>query len=82
MRRDLWAVRPLAGVVILGLLVWRVGTGPFLDALRRVDGWSLVSATGIAAVTTVCCAWRWTLVARALGLRLPLRVAVGRSSST
>jgi uncharacterized membrane protein YbhN (UPF0104 family) len=60
----------------MGVLVWRVGTGPFLDALRRVDASSLAAATGIAVVTTVCCAWRWTLVARGLGVALPVRSAV------
>jgi uncharacterized membrane protein YbhN (UPF0104 family) len=76
MRRDRRWLRPLAGVVILAALVWRLGTGPFLDALHRVDGWSLAAATGVAALTTLCCAWRWALVARGLGVALPLRSAV------
>jgi uncharacterized membrane protein YbhN (UPF0104 family) len=70
-----WA-RPLGGVAILGVLVWRLGTGPFLDGVRMVDAWSLVVATCIAAATTVCCAWRWSIVARGLGVAVPLGPAV------
>jgi glycosyltransferase 2 family protein len=61
---------------ILGVLVWRVGAGPFLDGLRAIDAWALVAASGLAVVTTVCCAWRWTIVARGLGVDLPMRTAV------
>ena len=69
-------VRPVGGAGILAVLVWRLGAGPFVDALRRIDGWSLAAAVGIAALTTVCCAWRWSLVARGLGVAVPLRAAV------
>src|SRR5262245_35711965 len=73
-RRSVWArVRVFVGVGILGVLVWRFGGGPFLDGLRRVDGWALAAACGIGLLTTVCSAWRWTLVARGLGVTLPLR---------
>ena len=70
-------IRPLVGAAILAMLFWRLGAGPFVDAVRRIDGWSLAAATAISALTTVCCAWRWTLVARRLGvaLRLPAAVA-------
>ena len=54
---------------------WRLGTGPFLHGLRAVDGRSLALAAGIGFVTTVCAAWRWHLVARGLGVALPLRRA-------
>ncbi len=70
------AVRLAGGAVILGVLLWRVGTGPFLTGLRTVNGWSLLAATGITVVTTVCAAWRWSLVARGLGVGLPVRSAV------
>jgi glycosyltransferase 2 family protein len=77
MSKTLWAwARPLGGVAILALLVWRLGTGPFLDGVRTVDVGSLAAAAAIAAVTTVCCAWRWSLVARGLGVGVPLRTAV------
>jgi hypothetical protein len=70
-----WVQLTVAGTT-LAFLVWRLGTGPFLDGLRAVDGWALVAASGLTVVTTVCCAWRWRLVARRLGVDLPLGTAV------
>jgi uncharacterized membrane protein YbhN (UPF0104 family) len=67
--------RLLGGAVILAIIVSRLGTGPFLHGLRAVSGWSLAAAIGITAVTTVCSAWRWSLVARGLGVAVPLRSA-------
>ncbi|WAX76812.1 lysylphosphatidylglycerol synthase transmembrane domain-containing protein [Streptomyces sp. KMM 9044] len=66
----------VAGVAILAVLLWRLGTGVFVDGLRRIDGPSLLVALGIGLVTTVFSAWRWALVARALRIRLPLAPAV------
>lgn len=66
----------VAGVVILAALLWRMGTGVFLDGLRRIDGPTLLVAVGIGLLTTVFSAWRWALVARGLGIRLPLVPAV------
>ncbi|MFC5854401.1 lysylphosphatidylglycerol synthase transmembrane domain-containing protein [Streptomyces chlorus] len=66
----------LAGVVILAVLLWRLGTGVLVDGLRRIDGPSLLAALGIGLVTTVFSAWRWALVARGLRIRLPLLPAV------
>ena len=60
----------------LAVLVWQVGTGPFLDGLQTVNGTALAAAFGLAVMTTVCCAWRWRVVARGLGLDLSLRTAV------
>jgi uncharacterized membrane protein YbhN (UPF0104 family) len=71
------AVRLIATATVLAVLVWRVGTGPFLDGLRTVDAAALAAAVGLAVLTTVCCAWRWRIVARGLGVDLPLRTAVG-----
>ena len=53
-----------------------MGSGPFLDGLRAVDGGALAAASGLAVLTTVCCAWRWRIVARGLGIDLPLGTAV------
>jgi uncharacterized membrane protein YbhN (UPF0104 family) len=69
-------VRPAIAAAILAAVVWSLGTGPFLDGLRAVDGRSLALASGIGLVTTVCCAWRWTVVARGLGVPLGLPMAV------
>ena len=68
--------RVVATVAILAVLIWRVGAGPFLDGVRSVDGRALGAAAIIALLTTVCCAWRWTLVAGGLGARLTLPAAV------
>ena len=68
---------PLAvAAATLAVLVWSLGTGPFLDGLRAVDGGALAAASGLAVLTTVCCAWRWRIVARGLGVDLPLGTAV------
>jgi len=65
-----------AAAATLAVLVWRLGAGPFLDGLRAVDGWALAAASGLAGLTTVCCAWRWRIVARGLGVDLPFGTAV------
>ncbi len=76
-RRAAWRwARPAAAAATLAVLVWRLGTGPFLDGLRTVDGGALAAAAGLAVLTTVCCAWRWRIVARGLGVDLPLGTAV------
>lgn len=66
----------LAGVVILGFLLWRLGTGVLVDGLRRIDTVTVLAALGIGVVTTVFSAWRWQLVACGLRIRLPLGPAV------
>jgi uncharacterized membrane protein YbhN (UPF0104 family) len=76
-RRAAWAwARVLGGVAILAVLLWRLGTGPFLDGLRVIDVRALAVATAIGALTTVGCAWRWRQIARGLRVRLPLGTAV------
>jgi len=69
-------LRLLAAAAVLALLLWRVGAGPFVDGLRLVDGWSLMWACAISGITTVCCAWRWHLVSRGLGVPVPLASGV------
>ncbi|WUO58855.1 flippase-like domain-containing protein [Streptomyces sp. NBC_00280] len=79
LRRAARSIRPhlgtLAGVTILGVLLWRLGTGVFLDGLRRIDVPILFVGLGIGLLTTVFSAWRWALVARGLGIKLPLVAA-------
>src|SRR5215218_6722425 len=78
--RRTWAwARPLGGAAILAVLVWRLGTGPFLDGVRLISVGSLLAAASITVVTTVCSAWRWQTVARGLGVGLPLGSAVAAS---
>ena len=77
MSRSRWAwARPAVAAATLAVVVWRLGAGPFLDGIRAVDGAALAAAAGIGVLTTVCCAWRWTIVARGLGVRLSLPAAV------
>ncbi|MGC1210343.1 MAG: lysylphosphatidylglycerol synthase domain-containing protein, partial [Micromonospora sp.] len=72
-----WAVRrAVAGAGLLAALVWWLGTGPFLAGLRLIDAPALAAALVIGLVTTVCCGWRWALVAGGLGVRLPIGTAV------
>lgn len=79
-RRVLRALRThfgtVAGALILGMLLWRLGTGVLLDGLRRIDVPTLLAGLGIGALTTVFSAWRWCRVAHALGMRLPFGAAV------
>jgi glycosyltransferase 2 family protein len=68
--------RSVLGGVVLGAVVWRTGTGPFASGVSSLDARTMVLGAGIAAVTTVACAWRWHLVAGALGVAIRMRAAV------
>jgi glycosyltransferase 2 family protein len=70
-----WA-RVVAPAATLAFLVWRLGTGPFLDGIRTIDGRALAEAAGVVVLTTVCSAWRWKIVAGGLGVHLSLPAAV------
>jgi uncharacterized membrane protein YbhN (UPF0104 family) len=63
-------------VLVFAVLVWRLGTGPFLDGLRTIDGGALAAAACIAVLTTACYAWRWKIVAGGLGLEISMPAAV------
>jgi hypothetical protein len=77
MSQTAWTwVRRGAAALTLAVLVWRLGTGPFLNGIRAVDGRALAEAAGVAVLTTVCCAWRWKIVAGGLGISLSLPAAV------
>jgi uncharacterized membrane protein YbhN (UPF0104 family) len=68
--------RLAASVTVLWFLWWRVGGAPFKDGLRAVTWPAVVAAVTLTALTTVCSAWRWRVVARALGVGIGLRGAV------
>ena len=70
-----WA-GPAIAAAALALVIWRLGTGPFLTGVDRIDGRDLLAVAGIFFVTTLCSAWRWTIVSRGLGVRLSLPAAV------
>jgi len=75
--RRIWTLGRLSGgAALLAVLVWRVGAGPFEDGLRLTTSWALAAAVAITSLTTLCCAWRWSLVAGGLGVDVPLRTAV------
>jgi GTP cyclohydrolase II len=70
-------LRPAAGVTVLWFLGRQVGAAPFEDGLRAVTGQAVVAAVTLTALTTVCSAWRWRVVARALGADIDLPGATG-----
>lgn len=77
MIRALWPwLRVLVGVGILAGLGWQFGAGAFVAGLGVIDLWSVLAALAVGLLTTVFNAWRWCLVARRLGLPLPLATAV------
>ncbi len=70
-------LRLAAGVTVLWFLVRLVGAAPFEDGLRAVTWPAVVAAVTLTALTTVCSAWRWRVVARTLGLGIGLPRAIG-----
>jgi uncharacterized membrane protein YbhN (UPF0104 family) len=69
-------LRLAAGVTVLWFLWRQVGAAPFKDGLRAVTWPAVVAAVTLTALTTVCSAWRWRVVARALGVDIGLPGAV------
>jgi uncharacterized membrane protein YbhN (UPF0104 family) len=77
LKARIWPLLKLGiGVAIVGALMWKLGTEGFVAGVRVLGVGDLFAALGIGLVTTVLCAWRWCLVARRLGLRLPLGQAI------
>ena len=72
--------RLAVGAAVLVVLGLRLGTGPFVEALHRTTLTAVAVAAAVTAMTMVCCAWRWRLVAHGLGLHVPMRSAVGSYS--
>jgi glycosyltransferase 2 family protein len=70
MNRILPVLRLVAGAVLLGFLLWRFGTGPFADAWQLTTVGSVSAALALTAMATLANAWRWRMVARALGVPL------------
>jgi uncharacterized membrane protein YbhN (UPF0104 family) len=63
-------------VAVLWFLGRQLGAEPFRDGLRAVTWPAVVGAVTLTALTTVCSAWRWRVVARALGVGIDLPGAV------
>ena len=75
-RLGLPLLRLAAAVTVLWFLWRHVGTAPFKNGLRAVTWPAVVAAVTLTALTTVCSAWRWRVVARALGVDIGLPGAV------
>src|SRR5260370_19795633 len=69
-------LRLAVGVTVLWFLWRQVGAAPFKDGLHAVTWPAVVAAVTLTALTTVCSAWRWRVVARALGVGIGLPGAV------
>jgi uncharacterized membrane protein YbhN (UPF0104 family) len=77
MTRVSWrSLRWLVGAAVLVVVLWRTGTGPFVDGLRSLDLATLAVGTALAVPITVAGAWRWHLVSRGLGVGVELGPAI------
>jgi uncharacterized membrane protein YbhN (UPF0104 family) len=69
-------LRLAVGGTVLWFLWRQVGAAPFRDGLRALTWPAVVAAAALTLLTTVCSAWRWRVVARALGIGIGLPGAV------
>jgi Lysylphosphatidylglycerol synthase TM region len=76
-RFGLRLLRPAVAVAVLWFLWRRVGAAPFAAGFRAVTWPAVVAAVTLTALTTACSAWRWRIVARALGVGIGMPSAVG-----
>ena len=67
---------PALAIVVLAVVFWRLGSGPFLDGVKALDARALLLAAVIFFFATLASAWRWTIVSRGLGARLSLPAAL------
>jgi uncharacterized membrane protein YbhN (UPF0104 family) len=70
-------LRLAAGGIVLWFLGRQVGAAPFEDGLRAVTWQAVLAAVTLTVLTSVCSAWRWRVVARALGADIDLLSATG-----
>lgn len=70
-------LRLAAGGAVRWFLVRMLGAAPFEDGLRAVTWPAVAGAVALTVLTTACSAWRWRIVARALGIGIGLPVAIG-----
>ena len=76
-RAGLPLLRLTVAGTVLWLLVRQMGAAPFTTGLRAFTWPAVLAAVTLTALTTVCSAWRWRVVARALGVGIGLPSAVG-----
>ncbi|WP_151084723.1 lysylphosphatidylglycerol synthase transmembrane domain-containing protein [Nocardioides cynanchi] len=67
MRARSW-LRLLGGALVLAVLLWRFGTGPFVEAWRVTTWWAVLAALVLTSFATLTSAWRWRVVAGRLGV--------------
>lgn len=68
-------LRLAAGATVLWFLGRHVGAAPFEDGVRAVTWQAVMAAITLTPLTTVCSAWRWRVVAQALGVDIGLPAA-------
>jgi hypothetical protein len=69
-------LRLAAAVTLLWFLGRHFGAAPFRAGLRAVTWPAVAGAAALTAVTTVCSAWRWRVVARSLGVGMGMPDAI------
>ena len=69
-------LRVAGGAAVLAAVLWWVGPGPVVDGVRAAGPVPLAAAVAVTGVTTVCCAWRWRVLAARLGTEVPMGTAV------
>ena len=76
-RRFGWPLlRLAAAAAVLYFLVRQLGAAPFREGLQAITWPAVAAAVTLTFLTTVCSAWRWRVVAQALGAELGLPGAV------
>src|SRR6185437_15788909 len=71
------SLRLAAGVTVLWFLGRELGAAPFEDGLRAVTWQGVAATVTLTVLTTICSAWRWQVMARALGTDISLSRATG-----
>ena len=69
-------LRVAAAAAVLYFLVRQLGAAPFREGLQAITWPAVAAAVTLTFLTTVCSAWRWRVVAQALGADLGLPGAV------
>lgn len=69
-------LRVAGGGLVLAFLVNRLGAAPFRAGFQAVTGQAVLAAIALTALATFAAAWRWRVIATALGARLSLPAAV------
>lgn len=70
-------LRVSATAAVLVLVAHHLGAAPFRHGLSALGLPALGVAAALTLVTTLCAAWRWSVVARGLGISLRRSTAVG-----